>query len=194
MTSCGPSVDRPAATEATATLVLGGARSGKSAHAEALARASGRDLVYLATSPVLDAEWEGRVNRHKAQRGTDWRTVEEELDIVSVLEREARAGQIVLVDCLTLWLNNLIYHGRDVEAETQRLVAHLAAPAGPVILVSNEIGLGIVPEARETRAFRDAQGRLNQLVARVAARVVFVAAGLPLTLKPSSLSSTDTPS
>ena len=124
-----------------------------------------------------------RVAEHRARRGPTWTTIEEPLEIAARIEAEAREDRPVLVDCLTLWLSNLMQAGRDIDAESERLVAALAAARGPVVLVANEVGLGIVPETPLGRAFRDHAGRLNQRLAAVAARVVFVAAGLPMLLK-----------
>ncbi len=166
------------------TLILGGARSGKSARAQALAEAASRSPVYLATSRPMqdDAEWQARIAHHRAARGAHWRLVEEPLALADTLER--LDGEVVVVDCLTLWLANLMQEGRDVAAETAALCGHLArGPAGAVLLVSNEVGMGLAPESALGRSFRDAQGRLNQAVAAVADRVEFVAAGLPLVLK-----------
>lgn len=160
------------------TLVLGGARSGKSAYAEALL--AGAPALYLATGQALDAEMAERIRLHRDRRGPDWQTHEEPLDLAQALDGAARP---VLVDCLTLWISNLMHAGRDVDAECARLCEVLAAPAGPVVLVSNEVGLGLVPETALGRAFRDHQGRVNQRVAQACRRVVFVAAGLPLVLK-----------
>jgi adenosylcobinamide kinase/adenosylcobinamide-phosphate guanylyltransferase len=171
-----------AATSQT-LLVLGGARSGKSAFAEARVVASGLDRVYLATATAGDAEMAARIAHHQARRGPDWRVVEEPLDLVSALDRHAARDKAVLVDCLTLWLSNLMFAERDVDREAARLCTWLVDAPGPVVLVSNEVGLGLVPETPLGRRFRDAQGRLNQHVAAVAAEVVFVAAGLPLWLK-----------
>ena len=165
----------------TATFILGGARSGKSARAQALSEAAGETRLYIATAEALDAEMEERIARHKADRGAGWRTVETPLDLVAALE--GAEAPVVLVDCLTLWLSNLMHHGRDVEAECAALCACLARFQGEVILVSNEVGLGLVPETPLGRAFRDAQGRLNQRVAAACDVVEFVAAGLPLRLK-----------
>ncbi|RFC64489.1 bifunctional adenosylcobinamide kinase/adenosylcobinamide-phosphate guanylyltransferase [Fulvimarina endophytica] len=167
-------------------LVLGGARSGKSAHAEALARESGLDRIYLATSQAFDAEMEERIRRHRDERAADdWTTVEEPLDLPGALKIHASPGAIVLVDCLTLWVTNLMMAGRDVEADCRSLLRVLEeGPGGPVIFVSNEVGLGIVPDNAMARAFRDHAGRLNQLVASAANEVTFVAAGCPLILKP----------
>jgi len=166
------------------TLVLGGARSGKSSRAEALALATGLDLVYVATATAGDAEMRERIDGHRERRGPAWRTVEEPLALPEVVGREARAGRVALVDCLTLWLSNLLLAEHDLGAAERGLLAALGEAAGPVILVSNEVGLGIVPDNALARAFRDAQGRLNQAVAARATRVEFMAAGLPLTLKP----------
>ena len=165
------------------TLVLGGARSGKSRHAEALAETQPGDCVYLATGAAGDSEMAARIERHRARRGARWRTVEEPLDLVGALRREAGPGQVVLVDCLTLWLANLMDADRDIEAETAALVAALSALRGPVILVSNEVGMGIVPDNSLARRFRDEAGRLHQEIAATADRVIFVLAGLPQIIK-----------
>jgi adenosylcobinamide kinase/adenosylcobinamide-phosphate guanylyltransferase len=167
---------------ASVTLVLGGARSGKSAYAEALVESAGRG-VYLATAEAGDAEMTERILRHRQRRGESWRTVEEPLDLAGALMRCAHPGRPILVDCLTLWLSNLMDAGRDVDGEIKALADGLSALAGPVVLVSNEVGLGLVPETPLGRAFRDHAGRLNQTIAQKADRVVFIAAGLPLTLK-----------
>ena len=171
------------------TLVLGGARSGKSRHAEALVRAltpPGGGLIYVATAQALDAEMSARIAAHRDQRGPEWITVDVPLDLVAVLRHEARPGRALLVDCLTLWLSNLMHARRDVAADTEALAVALHRPTCPIVLVSNEVGLGIVPENALARAFRDHQGRLNQRIAAIAARVVFIAAGLPITLKEAS--------
>lgn len=165
------------------TLVLGGARSGKSAFAERLVLASGLEPVYLATAAAGDAEMAERIAHHRERRGPAWRTVEEELDLAGAIAREAQPSRALLVDCLTLWLSNLMFAERDLEAETAKLLAALGAAKAPVVLVSNEVGLGLVPDNALGRRFRDAQGRLNQAVAAAMPHVVFVAAGLPLTLK-----------
>jgi len=167
------------------TLVLGGARSGKSAHAEQLAAAQDGAPVYLATAEPGDDEMAERIAAHRARRGDGWRTVEAPLELAEALRAEARDGACVLVDCLTIWLSNLLFAARDVEAEVSDLMAALDEVAAPVVLVSNEVGLGIVPENALARAFRDHAGRLNQRVADAADRVVLVTAGLPMTLKPA---------
>lgn len=168
---------------ARSTLVLGGARSGKSAFAENLAEAASPARIYLATGTAGDAEMSDRIAHHRARRGAGWRTVEEPLDLAGALAREASEGVPVLVDCLTLWVTNLMLGGHDIDHATQALCASLPGLNGPVIFVSNEVGLGIVPDNAMAREFRDHAGRVNQRVAQAAARVYFIAAGLPLTLK-----------
>jgi len=164
-------------------LVLGGARSGKSRHAEQAILAAAGGGLYLATAGIDDAEMAARVAEHRARRGPTWTTIEEPLEIAGCIAAEARPDRPILVDCLTLWLSNLMHAGRDVEAETERLLAALTGARGPVVLVANEVGLGIVPETALGRAFRDHAGRLNQRAASVAERVVLMAAGLPMLLK-----------
>lgn len=170
-------------TALTTTLVLGGARSGKSAFAEQLARTSALKLVYLATATPGDAEMQARIAHHRMRRGNGWTIIEEPLELRQALARESAEDRVVLVDCLTLWLSNLMHAGRDAESDSQRLVEWLGLATHPAVLVSNEIGLGLVPETPLGRRFRDAQGRLNQAVAAVVPNVVFIAAGLPLWLK-----------
>jgi adenosylcobinamide kinase/adenosylcobinamide-phosphate guanylyltransferase len=165
------------------TLVLGGARSGKSRHAEALVLASGLEPVYLATAEALDDEMVARIACHRARREPAWRTVEAPLDLAAGLEREAASDRAVLVDCLTLWLSNLLRAERDVAAETVALTATLGRLAGPVVLVSNEVGQGIVPANPLARRFVDEAGRLHQAIAARADRVVLMVAGLPHVLK-----------
>lgn len=165
------------------TLVLGGARSGKSRFAEDLAAASGLARTYVATAEVWDDEMRERIAHHRARRDGTWTTVDAPLDLPEALPAASGRDRIVLVDCLTLWLSNVMLAGRDVEAAIDALLAALAAISGPAILVSNEVGSGIVPDTRLGRDFRDHQGRLNQRVAAVADRVTLVVAGLPLDLK-----------
>lgn len=165
------------------TLVLGGARSGKSRYAERLVEDQAGACVYVATAQALDAEMSERIRRHRERRGPRWETLEESIDIVGALERTARPDGAVLVDCLTLWLNNLMTAKRDIEAETTKLITALPSLSGPVVLVSNEVGLGVVPDNALARAFMDHAGRLHQRAAEAAQSVVFLAAGLPLALK-----------
>lgn len=169
-----------------ASLVLGGARSGKSRFAEHLAEKFGLERVYVATGAAFDGEMASRIALHKEQRGDGWTTIEEQLDLCGVLARECAPQRVVLVDCLTLWLSNLLFAERDLDAETAALSRVVRELAGPCVFVSNEVGMGIVPENRLSRSFRDAQGRLNQAMANACDQVVFVAAGLPLLLKPNS--------
>lgn len=167
----------------TTTLVLGGARSGKSRFALEQADRLALPATLIATAQALDAEMAQRIDRHRADRGAGWRVVEEPYDLVAALTREAQPGRVVVVDCLTLWLSNLMHAARDVAREGEALAACLGAAPCEVVLISNEVGLGLVPDNPLGRAFRDAQGWLNQRLAQVCGRVVFVAAGLPLTLK-----------
>ncbi len=163
----------------TVTLVLGGARSGKSRYAESLAH--GRK-VYIATAEALDDEMRDRIARHRERRGDGWETVEAPLELAGVL-RSVGNCETVLIDCITVWLGNLMHNGRDIGVEVADLCAALKVAASDIVMVSNEVGLSIVPENAMARRFRDAQGLANQRLAEVADRVVFVAAGLPLRLK-----------
>lgn len=165
------------------TLVLGGARSGKSVHAERLLDSHPRRRVYVATAEIRDAEMAERVQQHRARRDPDWGLVEEPLDLPRRLVAETEKGAAVLVDCLTLWLTNVMLAERDAASAMDELDASLGQCGGPIILVSNEVGLGIVPDNRLAREFRDLAGRLNQRMAARADHVVFIAAGLPLVLK-----------
>ena len=175
--------DRSEGPSAGVTLVLGGARSGKSVFGERLVLDSGLEPVYVATAQAWDDEMRQRIGTHKARRGAEWVSVEEADDLDSVLKREARPGRAVLVDCLTVWITNLMMAEADVAARSRRLCDTLAGIESPVVLVSNEVGLGIVPENAMARAFRDHAGRLHQDIAALAATVYFVAAGLPLKMK-----------
>ena len=171
------------------TFVLGGARSGKTRHGLSLCEAGhaerGLNPVYIATAQAFDGEMEERIALHKAERGPAWRTVEAPLDLAGAIRRESGPGACLLVDCLTLWLTNLMLGeaGADLDAARKELVAALGEALGPVVVISNEVGLGIVPENALARRFRDEAGRTNQTIAAAADRVILVAAGLPLTLK-----------
>ena len=174
----------PAAPRFEHGLVLGGAASGKSRFAEAEAAATGLAKVYLATATAWDDEMRARIARHRDDRaGAGWTTVEEPMALTEALRRSSAAGTVVLVDCLTLWLTNVLLGGGDPEERACELVAALGELAGPAIFVSNEVGWGIVPDNALARTFRDAQGRLNAALASACSRVVLVAAGLPLVLK-----------
>lgn len=165
------------------TLILGGARSGKSRYAEALAESQPGPCTYLATATAGDAEMAARIAEHQRRRGARWRTAEAPLDLVGALTATSSFSGVVLVDCLTLWLSNMMFADLNVNDECGKLVATLPGLAGPVIFVANEVGLGIVPDNALARRFRDEAGRLNQAVAAAAQSVVFVAAGLPLVMK-----------
>jgi adenosylcobinamide kinase/adenosylcobinamide-phosphate guanylyltransferase len=165
------------------TLVLGGARSGKSRYAECLVENAASGGTYCATAAAGDQEMADRIAAHRARRGPFWHTIEEPLALAPLFVSEARSERPLLVDCLTLWLSNLLFAGRPVGEETAALCAALRLAPGPVVLVANEVGMGLVPETPLGRRFRDAAGWLNQEVAALADRVVFVAAGLPLVLK-----------
>jgi adenosylcobinamide kinase/adenosylcobinamide-phosphate guanylyltransferase len=164
-------------------LVLGGQRSGKSRYAEQLVTGSGAPCVYIATAAAGDEEMAGRIAAHQSRRGSGWRTVEEPLELADAIAHEAGEGFHLLVDCLTIWVSNLMAAGRDVEPAAAQLVAALGAARGDVVLVSGEVGLGIIPDNALARRYADALGLVNQRVAEVADRVVLVAAGLPLVLK-----------
>ena len=165
--------------------VLGGARSGKSRYAQTLAEASGRPLVYCATAARYgDREMDERIARHRTERDARWRTVEAPLALCDALTEAAVPDGITLVDCLTVWLGNVMLDGRDVEGEIAALGTAVAVLPGGLVFVSNEVGSGIVPDNALARRFRDAQGRLNQAMAAACDAAVLVVAGLPLLLKP----------
>jgi adenosylcobinamide kinase/adenosylcobinamide-phosphate guanylyltransferase len=164
------------------TLVIGGAASGKSAEAERRITATGRARVYIATAEAHDAEMAGKIARHRAARGPAWRTIEAPRDLPAALAT-VTPQEAVLIDCATLWLTNLMLAEADLPAAETALFAALEACPGPVVIVSNEVGQGIVPDNALARRFRNAQGGLNQRLAARAACVIAVMAGLPLTLK-----------
>lgn len=170
------------------TLVLGGARSGKSRFAEALVEGAAACGTYCATAQAGDEEMAARIAAHRARRdgggrGGFWRTIEAPLAVADAIAAEADPERPLLVDCLTLWLSNLMMQEAPIDGEFATLRMALRDAAGPIVLVANEVGLGLVPETPLGRHFRDAAGRLNQEIAGLAGRVVFVAAGLPLVLK-----------
>jgi adenosylcobinamide kinase/adenosylcobinamide-phosphate guanylyltransferase len=170
---------------ASITLILGGARSGKSRYAERLVENAASSGTYCATAEAGDAEMAERIAAHRARRGPFWHTVEAPLALPSAIAAHAEPERPILVDCLTLWLSNLLLAGKQADEETHVLCSALRETAGMVVLVSNEVGMGLVPETPLGRRFRDAAGCLNQEVAALADRVVFVAAGLSLVLKGS---------
>jgi adenosylcobinamide kinase/adenosylcobinamide-phosphate guanylyltransferase len=165
------------------TLLLGGARSGKSRHAEALACGEPPPWRYVATAQALDEEMRERIARHRERRGAGWETHEAPLDLGATVARLANGASPILVDCLTLWLTNLMLGEHDMETAIAALEHALEAARAPVLLVANEVGLGIVPENALARRFRDEAGRLNQRLAARADRVFFMVAGLPLQVK-----------
>ncbi len=164
-------------------LIIGGARSGKSLHAEDLALAHRGRRIYIATAEAGDEEMALRIAAHRARRGAAWSTVEEPLELISALRGVAAEDGFVLVDCLTLWLSNLMHARRDVGAEVEALCDAMKALPGTICIVSNEVGLGIVPDTPLGRYFRDEAGFANQMVAAEADEVLFMVAGLPLRLK-----------
>lgn len=163
------------------SLVIGAAASGKSAFAERLASARGPS-VYIATAEPGDSEMRAKIAAHRARRGDGWRTLEAPRDLDGALA-EVAPGEAALIDCATLWLANLLAAGGDVDAETDRLLAAIAAADAPVVMVTNELGAGLVPASAEARRFRNLHGALNQRLAAEAGLVVSVVAGLPLALK-----------
>lgn len=162
------------------TLVLGGARSGKSRYGEQLVMRAAPPWTYVATAEAWDAEMVERIAHHRARRDANWQTLDAPLELKGTIGGLTGPA---LIDCLTLWLSNIMLTGREVEVESDALLAVLERAPGPLVVVSNEVGLGIVPDTPLGRAFRDAQGQLNQRVAAAADRVIFMAAGLPLSLK-----------
>ena len=167
------------------TLVLGGARSGKSRYAESLIARLPQPWIYIATAEARDDEMAARITEHQARREAGWQTIEAPHEVPEAL-REAPADAAVLVDCLTLWLTNVMLGSLDVEKMTAKLEDALRARGGETVLVSNEVGLGIVPENELGRRFRDAQGILNQRMAALSERVVLTVAGLPINVKDTS--------
>ena len=164
-------------------LILGGARSGKTGFAERLAMRAGETPLYLATAQALDAEMRDRVRLHQEQRHKRFATLEEPIELTTALKAAAKSHDVILVDCLTLWITNLMMEDRDIGAEFASLVAYLPTARARLVIVSNEVGLGIVPENRMAREFRDHAGRLHQMIAAEAVDVYFIAAGLPLKMK-----------
>jgi adenosylcobinamide kinase / adenosylcobinamide-phosphate guanylyltransferase len=167
------------------TLILGGARSGKSRYAEGLAQGAPK-RVYIATAEPIDEEMRSRITRHREQRGAGWITREAQLELAAALTEADADDGVVLIDCITVWLGNLMHRERDIPLEVARFCQALECAKGRVILVANEVGLGIVPDNAMARRFRDEAGRANQKIAAIADEVIFMAAGLPLPLKTRS--------
>lgn len=181
-------MDRPIHDKIRTTLVTGGCRSGKSGHAQALAEAvPGGRRCYIATCVPLDDEMRRRVDRHQAERGPEWRTVEEPIRIAATVAAQGPRSDVILIDCLTLWISNLMGAGKDLDGVTtaaRELAKAVEKSTCPVILVTNEVGAGIVPENALARAYRDAAGLVNQILAAACERVVWTVAGIPVTVKP----------
>ena len=165
-------------------LVTGGARSGKSSFAEKRIKQLGSSLVYIATSEIIDSEMEKRVAEHQARRGSEWQTLHAPLKLTEALFETDGKGPC-LVDCLTIWLNNLIFHNEDTVVATKELIKVLEQRSDPVVLVTNEVGSGIVPENALARRFRDEAGRMNQIISQVADEVYLSVSGIPLQIKPN---------
>lgn len=164
-------------------LVLGGARSGKSRYAQGRAEAAAEKRLFIATAQAFDDEMRDRIARHREDRGPGWETLEEPLNLAAVIAAHAAPDRALLVDCLTLWTSNLMLADQDIPPATATLIAALARASGPVVLVSNEVGLGIVPDNALARRFRDAAGIVNQQIAAAADEVQFLVSGLPLAIK-----------
>ena len=165
-------------------LVTGGARSGKSSFAEKRTKQLGSSLIYIATSKIIDSEMEKRVAEHQARRGSEWQTFHAPLKLTEALSETDGKGPC-LVDCLTIWLNNLIFHNEDTVVATKELIKVLEQRSDPVVLVTNEVGSGIVPENALARRFRDEAGRMNQIISKVADEVYLSVSGIPLQIKPN---------
>lgn len=174
--------DADTTTQGRLTFLLGGARSGKSLHAEKLITALPAPWTYIATAQAFDDEMRERIAHHRERRAEGWQTLDAPFDLADTL-RALPTGMPILLDCLTLWLTNIMLAERDVDAAVAELCAVLAVPTGPWYVVSNEVGLSIVPENALARRFRDEQGRLNQKIAAIADEVLFMVAGLPMKVK-----------
>lgn len=166
-----------------ATLVLGGARSGKSRYGEQLVESASGQHVYIATAQAWDGEMRDRISHHQNRRGSDWSLIEEPLALADILRTQIAEDQTVLVDCLTLWLSNLMGVEKNIEASVDELIAAIAECKGRVVFISNEVGQGIVPDNAMARLFRDEAGRMHQRLADICDAAVMVVAGLPLMLK-----------
>lgn len=167
----------------TCLFVLGGARSGKSRYAQDRAEATGGAAMFVATAQAYDGEMADRIARHQADRDARWTTIDAPLALPDAITAHAGAGRVLLIDCLTLWTSNVMLAEQDMDAATEALVAAIHAAPGTLVIVANEVGLGIVPDNALARRFRDCAGRLNQRVAAAADEVVLIAAGLPIKLK-----------
>lgn len=165
------------------TFILGGARSGKSRRAQKLAETHDGKLLFVATAQPFDDEMRDRIAKHRADRDNRWQTVEAPIELPAAIRNHALPGHVLVIDCLTLWMSNILLQELDANAASDELVGALADAACPIYLVSNEVGLGIVPDNALARRFRDVAGRLHQKVARAADRVELIVAGLSLQMK-----------
>ena len=170
--------------ESSLILVIGGARSGKSLYAENLASSYDHELIYLATAEPRDIEMKQRIQDHQSRRGRRWKTIEEPIHLATALQLNCKLNTFVLVDCLTLWLSNIMARANNFASEMKDLIVTLQHVEGRVVLVSNEVGLGIVPDNELARKFRDQAGLLNQSIASIADEVFLLSAGLPIKIKP----------
>jgi Adenosyl cobinamide kinase/adenosyl cobinamide phosphate guanylyltransferase len=170
---------------AAVSLILGGARSGKSRYAEKLATDSHKEVIYVATATAFDEEMQARITHHRQQRNPEWFSVEEPLHLPEIIHEYSSASRCLLVDCLTLWMNNILFMTPDMSPShyVDRLVQTCRTTPGELIFVANEVGLGVIPMGKISRQFVDESGRLNQRMAEIADHVTFIAAGLPMTLK-----------
>lgn len=164
-------------------LVTGGARSGKSGYAQRWAEALPGELIFIATAQAYDAEMQDRIARHRDDRGDRWTTVDEPIALPAAILKHSGPGRIVLVDCLTLWASNILLGGGDAEDARASLVEAIGKARGPLVLVTNEVGMGIVPDNALARAFRDLAGQINQAAAAACESAVLMISGIPLTLK-----------
>ncbi|WP_366943604.1 bifunctional adenosylcobinamide kinase/adenosylcobinamide-phosphate guanylyltransferase [Parasphingopyxis sp.] len=162
-------------------LILGGARSGKSRHALELAKKMPAPYVFVATAEAHDAEMKERICRHRSERGSEWRTIEAPIALADAIDQAPTAT--VLIDCCTIWLSNIMLAGRDTDGDMKRLIAAIRGSANPIVMVSNEVGYGIVPDTPLGRRFRDVHGRMNQRLAEISETVELVVAGIPLRIK-----------
>jgi len=164
-------------------LILGGARSGKSGYAEQIAQSMSQAVTYVATAQALDSEMSERIAHHQTQRPNHWLTIEEPIQLAQVIKQHDDEGQVILVDCLTLWLMNIIYQEQDVQVAIDDFLAALQSVKGTVLLVSNEISMGVVPMGKTSRDYVDSLGRLHQAIGRIADKVTLMVAGIPMAVK-----------
>jgi len=164
-------------------LILGGARSGKSGYAEQIALSTSQAVTYVATAQALDSEMSERIAHHQTQRPNHWLTIEEPIQLAQVIKQHDDEGQVILVDCLTLWLMNIIYQEQDVQVAIDDFLAALQSVKGTVLLVSNEISMGVVPMGKTSRDYVDSLGRLHQAIGRIADKVTLMVAGIPMAVK-----------